>query len=859
MKKHIGILLLLLFVVAALTVSGCKAPPDTEPPEDQETPGGDLPGEPNEGDDPMQSKEKLNVYKSASHRTAETVSPGETLTYTVTVKNSGTKAASVEIKDTLPAKTAYVSGNGTVSGQSVTLTANVPAGGEAALTYTVRVNADASGTIVAPKATAGELQSESLLNYVGLTFNAIDRAYMAKGIAVISYSEEIDSISLAKMMYTVAFTKVPELSGTPADVLKLIFEATATETGDAYRKMVVPTLFGARAADTVKSSRFRGESAWVEKEDLIAGDLLFVQNGDAAHLYIYDGAVLICLDNGYGKVDTATILSGLRTAEQYAVLRPSLSFTSAFAPYEGDAAVAVTDLEKALLATAEAYFYRGYRAQYADTRMPSTYLSSSDRGEFRWQIGKRQPEDYTSANWGYINCAAFTYEVYRNALGYDLGSLYTTANLAKYYTDGGKVGVSMYPYFYRTNTKATAAEIQQVRENFFATLKFGDLVVVRRNNGGGHVMMYIGNKTVIHSGGGNFNYSEDREVYEATVRYMNLDWYLFDEASANYIFQSNGYIQHLSIVRPLDKCSSVPDNTKNRMENLGGIFSEKVSSIGTGASISAGGEVTFTFHIQNFGNVTKTLAVTDIVPANTTLKAAPGATVSGNHLAWSVTVEPGAVAEVSYTVIAGSAAVIESKDGKVGGVAHRCPDITVKRTLTAAEQDAFKEAAEALQKSNPKGLTGLALVNEIYRRAGLDAPFVNSGKDLSISTLRSSLFQQEQNKIWKLNPNSPYYKLVAPTLYGGRKYFTPQQYTATSKANSDRTRLPRVQDMVVGDVLVVKFLSSEAMYLYVGGDHFLNLGKATLDEDTYTSSVRLMRMMSAGQYFAVIRPSFGWK
>ncbi|MBP3396007.1 MAG: DUF11 domain-containing protein, partial [Clostridia bacterium] len=720
MKKRIGILLLLLlFAASALTLTGCKTPPDTEPPENQETPGGDLPGKPSEGDDPMQSQEKLNVYKSASHRTAETVSPGETLTYTVTVKNSGTKAASVEIKDTLPAKTAYVSGNGTVSGQSITLTANVPAGGEAALTYTVRVNADASGTIVAPKATTGELQSESLLNYVGLTFNAIDRAYMAKGIAVISYSEEIDSISLAKMMYTVAFTKVPELSGTPADVLKLIFEATATETGDAYRKMVVPTLFGARAADTVKSSRFRGESAWVEREDLIAGDLLFVQNGDAAHLYIYDGAVLICLDNGYGKVDTATILSGLRTAEQYAVLRPSLSFTSAFAPYEGDAAVAATDLEKALLATAEAYFYRGYRAQYADTRMPSTYLSSSDRGEFRWQIGKRQPEDYTSANWGYINCAAFTYEVYRNALGYDLGSLYTTANLAKYYTDGGKVGVPMYPYFYRTNTKATAAEIQQVRENFFATLRFGDLVVVRRNNGGGHVMMYIGNKTVIHSGGGNFNYNEDREVYEATVRYMNLDWYLFDEASANYIFQSNGYIQHLSIVRPLDKCSSVPENTKNRMENLGGIFSEKVSSIGTGASISAGGEVTFTFRIQNFGSVAKTLAVTDIVPANATLKAAPGATVSGNHLAWSVTVEPGAVAEVSYTVIAGSAAVIESKDGKVGGVAHRCPDITVKRTLTAAEQDAFKEAAEALQKSNPKGLTGLALVNEIYRRAGL--------------------------------------------------------------------------------------------------------------------------------------------
>lgn len=859
MKKHIGILLLLLFVVAALTVSGCKAPPDTEPPEDQETPGGDLPGKPSEGDDPMQSQEKLNIYKSVSHRTAETVSPGETLTYTVTVKNSGTKAAGVEIKDTLPAKTAYVSGNGTVSGRSVTLTANVPAGGEAALTYTVRVNADASGTIVAPKATAGKLESESLVNYVGLTFNAIDRAYMAKGITAMAYCENADPVSLAKYTYTVAFTKAPDLTGTPEELVALLFEEKRTDAGDALRGMVAPTLYGKKGG--VTADRFRGAGAAVARADLIAGDLLLQKSGETATLLIYNGTELIAL-NGKGTVqNTEAVLSALGSADAYAVLRPSLSFTSAFANYVVPGNAPLSEMQKALLATAEAYFYRGYRLQYDDTRMPGSYESTSDRGEFRWQIGHYRPEDYTAERWGYTNCAGFTYDLYRTALGYDLGGLYTTAKLASFYADGGKAGTAMYPYTYQPNANATTAERSRVEEEFFAGLQVGDLVVVRRNNGNGHVMMYIGNHTVVHSGGSSFNYTKDQEVYEATIRYMNLSWYLFDKDSANYIFRTDGYIQRLCVVRPLDKFnSSVPAETKNRMESLEGIVAEKLSGLGAGATVNVGDAITFTFRLRNVGDTAKTVAIRESLPAGTTLKTAPGATVDGKTLAWSVTVAPGATVEVSYTVLVSAGAdVIHSTDTTVGGVCHTCPPIQVRKTLTEAEQAALVAAVEALRKSNPKGLTGTALLNEIYRQAGLEAPFVNaSGKEIDSATLRNALFTSNSKKtVWWLRANGDFSDMLVPTLYGGRKYFTSQQYTANAKPNTDRSRLPRRHDLVVGDVVVLRFLSSEAMYLYVGGDKLVNLGKKTLDADAYTLDVRLMRLMSAGYYYTVLRPSMG--
>ena len=81
------------------------------------------------------------------------------------------------------------------------------------------------------------------------------------------------------------------------------------------------------------------------------------------------------------------------------------------------------------------------------------------------------------------------------------------------------------------------------------------------------------------------------------------------------------------------------------------------------------------------------------------------------------------------------------------------------------------------------------------------------------------------------------------------------KYTDSKKINSDRSRLAREQALVIGDILITKFSSSEAMYMYVGDGVLVNIMKAEMPADNYTATVRLMRMNSAGNYYAVLRPS----
>ncbi|MBP3630467.1 MAG: hypothetical protein J6J23_03145 [Clostridia bacterium] len=97
--------------------------------------------------------------------------------------------------------------------------------------------------------------------------------------------------------------------------------------------------------------------------------------------------------------------------------------------------------------------------------------------------------------------------------------------------------------------------------------------------------------------------------------------------------------------------------------------------------------------------------------------------------------------------------------------------------------------------------------------------------------------------------------MLVHTLYGGRNFFTPQEYTSTSKTNSDRSRLPRVQSLIVGDILITKFSSSDNCYIYIGENMLLNICTAEIVEDSFDAESRLTRMISARHYFCVLRPS----
>ena len=171
----------------------------------------------------------------------------------------------------------------------------------------------------------------------------------------------------------------------------------------------------------------------------------------------------------------------------------------------------MTEVQKAVVVTAESLFLRGSRIQYEDTR----FLNTTKLPYYRWAVGQRSPEEYTSQNLGFLHCAAFCYEVYRNAL--DLELMYE--NRVCYYTsrfesDADKI-LHETPASSGFSTM-TDAQLDQKKQEFLSALQPGDIIVYRVKTNG-HAMLYVGNDTILHSSGSVYNWDGKKEVYEEVV------------------------------------------------------------------------------------------------------------------------------------------------------------------------------------------------------------------------------------------------------------------------------------------------------------------------------------------------------
>lgn len=83
------------------------------------------------------------LAKSSSPASGTAVTDGDTITYTLTYSNAGNIPAAVTVTDAVPAGTTYVdgsAGDGVLSGGVLTWSVEVPAGGEAAVSFSVTVD-----------------------------------------------------------------------------------------------------------------------------------------------------------------------------------------------------------------------------------------------------------------------------------------------------------------------------------------------------------------------------------------------------------------------------------------------------------------------------------------------------------------------------------------------------------------------------------------------------------------------------------------------------------------------------------------------------------------------------------------------
>lgn len=502
--------------------------------------------------------------------------------------------------------------------------------------------------------------------------------------------------------------------------------------------------------------------------------------------------------------------------------------------------------QEAVVKTALAFLARGQYIQYDDTR----FSPDSEPVVYRWEVGLKSPEDYTRQAPGYTNCAAFTHDVYLEALDYDIGA-YTTAALSS-------KGTSQRIYTYIPTGKETAEEKAAVEADFRSKLKIGDIIVVRYNGkstGNGHAMLYVGTevlengKDIIHSTGSNYSYKSFTEQAEGsgTVQTMSSNR-LFYPTGSLYVFSN---LLSLSIVRPLNTYGEgVPAKTQNRIRNLEGIVAEKLSSHTKAMSVNPGDQMSFQFTVSNRNDAPVTLEIRDIVPANTTYLSG-AETVDGNALCWQLTVPAKQTASVSYTVQVNADApygeMVYSDAGTVGGVDVDCPRVYIAKTLSQDEQEKLLVAS-----GNIPAKTGIALADAIYTQAlgkttGLPADF---------TTLHNSFFEPFFLPHYRLKGEGGMLNLIPTGMFGGRRISHRTLVSDYIRLEYLRTRLPQPEDMVIGDIILAvggpnATATTENLYMFIG-KKCLNLftGKTV-------PSQSLLNSLLGYERFVVIRPSIG--
>ena len=498
--------------------------------------------------------------------------------------------------------------------------------------------------------------------------------------------------------------------------------------------------------------------------------------------------------------------------------------------------------QDAIVSTALAYLARGSRIQYDDTRFSQT----ASPAIYRWQCGEKSLEDYTSQHTGYLNCAAFTYEVYIEALDYDIGA-YTTAKLVK-------KGKEERIYTYEPSGEETEEEKEAVETAFRSNLAVGDIIVARYRDGGGHAMLYVGEKVlsayngeydIIHSTGGNYNYEEQTEKFEenGTIQLLSTDS-LFDPDAHRYVFTE---LSNLSIVRPLNTYEGgVPDKTMARMNNMEGILAEKLSSHTSGMTVNPGDTMTFTFSITNYGKADKVVQIKDTVPANATYVSG-AETVKGSNLTWELSVPAGSTASVSYEVKVNENAaygdVVYSEDSTVCGISVRCPKAYIEKTLTAQEQLAIQSAAAELSADR-----GVALADAIYTKA----IGKTTGLPGSFEALINGIYNPDGVVQYILNDKDGLLDRIVPGMFGG--YFVSSRvFVENAQRLEDvRTSQPYARDLIPGDIIVAVNTGQSAdqeLYLVLG-DTLLDLMTGEIVE----TQPQLDRLLGYNR-FAVLRPS----
>ena len=514
----------------------------------------------------------------------------------------------------------------------------------------------------------------------------------------------------------------------------------------------------------------------------------------------------------------------------------------------------LTKEQIAVIETAKAFLLRGYRIQYEDSRFTSWDFQAGEftwyeyRAEYRGINGeaKKNPEDYTSTDLGYTNCADFTHDVYHSALDFDFFLSFTYDLTQEAKRPDTKLGV----YYYEITGNETEEEKARIEKEYREMLEPGDLVVVRYTTNG-HVMLYVGNDEdlspnmeLIHSTGNSYNYNEKKEKFEenGSIGERNLDFYFRKGLSKRYLFDT---YNEISIIRPLNVFKGkIPKETKNRIKHLKGVIAEKISSHPFGKTISRGENLTYTFNVINTTDLEKNIEIKDVVPSNCSfVSASKEFSRKDNRLLAKFKLLPNQTRSISFTVTVNSGDYVYATDAFVNGVPTNCRKIYVRNTLNSTHQKQIVSKIKSFTKSNPNNLKDVDIINDVYNTTlGKPTKLTGSFPEI-VEKLHSVIFLRS----YTLDKKGDYFSIIVPGIYGGRLVATSEKF------DRSRTRLVTPAQLIVGDVIIVKeSFKKDTCYSYLyGGDALYKIDGTTVTE----TSLDVLETLISYDFFTVLRPS----
>ncbi len=494
---------------------------------------------------------------------------------------------------------------------------------------------------------------------------------------------------------------------------------------------------------------------------------------------------------------------------------------------------------EAVVRVAESYLARGKNLQYDTMRLVNGTVDGNIT--YRLVAGKYSPEDASSQYTTYTHCAAFCYDVYKEALGIDMGKY----GVSRFMSD-----TDMHAFTYYLKGTETEEQKQSILDQFKRSIQIGDILTCLYADGsGGHAMLYVGGGELIHStwlsweGGGAFNEGEgkDRTEPNGTVERRALET-IFQEDNYFYFWNQKCW----ALVRPMIKYpdAMVTQETQNRINNLLDVYVEKTSTHPGGITADLGEEITYSICLRNDGSFDKKVEIKDQIPDGTSF-------VSGDiepqdkSLTKSVTVKAGESTTISYTVKVNNDPSLYEKgyvwfDGAtVGGVGVSGRPVYIGKHLSKDEQQTVAKEIKNIAYYDSKSLI---LAEQIYAKLNIDLKLVNA------SNVVESMFTGygDDQKHMKLNTAGQFADMLVHSLYGGKK-------VVDCEAMHTRTRGIRPQDLYIGDIIVSRNGNTRWTYMYAGDGKLLYLGTPTLYDEA--KSAETLAALLVKDEFIVLRPA----